>query len=436
MRNNMTMILNLRKLLVLLFVSTTMTLSGCDDDESQSGTVELLSFGPSGVWHGEDITFIGNRLDKVTSIILPPNIEVPSSSFKEHTSERIVLTVPVETMYGKVILKTPDLDIESKAILGLTYEMAVTSIPVEAKPGTDITITGEFLNYAEEVWFAEGKVVTEFVSQSRTELVVTVPLDARTGNVVVSNGALVEPVIAESESPLTVTLPTVTALDPVPVERATDLTLTGTNLDLVSEIIFKGGAVVQRDAFVSQDVTQLVVTVPAEANKGTLTLIAFSGVEVETEQAIELVGDLPPLAPLAYAFYVDALQNGWGNWGWGGAVDFANVDNVRDGEKSIKKTYDGSWDALRFGGGSVDIAGKTHLVFSVFGDAGTGGKKLQLIFNEQWSSPSHVFDVVEGEWVEISLPLADIGAPATIKDILWQAQGWSGTVYVDHVGFR
>ena len=265
---------------------------------------------------------------------------------------------------------------------------------------------------------------------------VTVPLDARTGNVVVSNGAPVEPVIAESEVPLTVTLPAVTALDPTPVERNTNLTLTGANLDLVNEIIFKGGISVAREAFVSQDETQLVVTVPGEANKGTLTLVAFSGVGVETEQAIELVGDLPPLQPLVYAFYVDALQNGWGNWGWGGAVDFANADNVRDGDKSIKKTYDGSWDALRFGGGSVDIAGKTHVVFSVYGDAGTAGKKLQLIFNEQWSSPSHVFDVVEGEWVEISLPLADIGAPATITDILWQAQGWSGTVYVDHVGFR
>ena len=436
MRNNMTTIKKLHSILLLVLVSAALVLNGCDDEERQSETVELLSFGPSGVWHGEDITFIGNRLDKVTSIILPRDVEVPSSSFKEHTSERIVLTVPVETMYGKVILRTPDVDIESKAMLGLTYEMAITSMPAEAKPGTNITLTGEFLNHAEEVWFADGKVVTDFVSQSLTELVVTVPLDARTGNVVVSNGALTAPIIAESESLLTVTLPAVTALEPTPVERGGELTLTGTDLDLVNEIIFKGGIAVQRDAFVSQNVTQLVVTVPGDANKGTLTLVAFSGVEVETEQAIELVGDLPPLEPLAYAFYIDALENGWGNWGWGGPVDFANADNVRDGQKSIKKTYDGSWDALRFGGGSVDIAGKTHVVFSVYGDAGTAGKKIQLIFNEQWSSPSHVFDVVEGEWVEISLALADIGAPATITDILWQAQGWSGTIYVDHVGFR
>lgn len=435
MRNNMKTIIKLHKLLVLLFVGAAVMLSGCEDEDNQSDEVELLSFGPSGVWHGEDITFIGNRLDKVTSIILPPNVEVPSSSFKEHTSERIVLTVPVETMYGKVILRTPELDIESKAMFGLTYEMAITSMTSQAKPGTDITITGEFLNYVEEVWFAEGKIVTEFVSQSRTELVVTVPLDARTGTVGVSNGALVEPVIAESETPLIVTLPAVTSLDPVPVERGGALTLTGTDLDLVKEIIFKGDIVVVRDSFVTRDVTQLVVKVPAEANKGTLTLVAFSGVEVETEQAIELVGDLPPLAPLAYAFYVDALQNGWGNWSYGGAVDLANADNVRDGDKSIKKTYDGSWDALRFHG-SVDTAGKTHLVFSVYGDVGTAGKKLQLILNEQWSSPSYIVDVVEGEWVEISLPLADIAAPATITDILWQAQGWSGTVYVDHVGFR
>lgn len=409
---------------------------GCDDEETRSEQVELLSFGPSLVWHGEDITFIGNRLDKVTSIILPPDIEVPASQFKEHTSERIVLAVPVEATYGKVVLRTPDADIESRSNLGLTYEMVITSIPAEAKPGTNITITGEFLAYAEEVWFAEGKLVTEFVSQSRTELVVTVPMDAQTGNVTVSNGAEVEAVLAESETPLIVTLPMVTALAPVPVERGGELTLTGTDLDLVNEIIFKGGVVVPRAEFTQQEAGQLIVTVPAEANKGTLTLVAFSGVQVETGQAIELVGDLPPLEPLAYAFYVDALENGWGNWGWGGPVDFANADNVRDGQNSIKKTYDGSWDALRFGGGSVDIAGKTHIVFSVFGDAGTAGLKLQLIFNEQWSAPSYVFDVVEGEWVEYSLPLTEIAAPATITDILWQAQGWAGTVYVDHVGFR
>jgi len=50
-------------------------------------------------------------------------------------------------------------------------------------------------------------------------------------------------------------------------------------------------------------------------------------------------------------------------------------------------------------------------VFSVYGDAGTSGQKLQLILNEEWSSPYHVLDIVEGEWVEVSLSLADIGAP-------------------------
>ena len=432
----MNRIIKLSRVCTALFIGAALLFSSCEDEDDQPEEVEFLSFGPSLVQHGEDITFVGNRLDKVTSIILPPNVEVPASEFKEHTSERIVIAVPVETTYGKVVLRTPEQDIESRSNLGLTYEIAITSIPAEAKPGTNVTITGEFLNYVEEVWFAEGKVATEFVSQSRTELVVTVPMDAQTGNITVSNGATVEPVIAESETPLIVTLPTATSLAPVPVERGGDLTITGTDLDLVNEIIFKGGVIVPREEFVQQESAQLVVTVPGEANKGTLTLVAFSGVQVETEQAIELVGDLPPLEPLAYAFYIDALENGWGNWGWGGAVDFANADNVRDGQSSIKKTYDGSWDALRFGGGSVDIAGKTHMVFSVFGDAGTAGKKLQLIFNEQWSSPSYVFDVVEGEWVEYSLPVTEIGAPATVTDILWQAQGWSGTIYVDHIGFR
>lgn len=50
-------------------------LTACDDDDDKgSSQIELLSFGPSGVKHGEEIRFIGNNLYKVTAIVFTPGV--------------------------------------------------------------------------------------------------------------------------------------------------------------------------------------------------------------------------------------------------------------------------------------------------------------------------------------------------------------------------
>jgi hypothetical protein len=425
------------KFLVVLWLMATLAVTSCDSDDeaADSGQVTLVSFGPSGVQHGETIKFIGTNLNKVESITLP-NAIVPKEQFTSQTAELIELIVPNTATRGLVVLNASGGEqITSKTELSFEVPVTISTVTPEAKPGTNITITGEFVNWIETIVFAGGVEVTEFVSSSLNELVVTVPLEAKTGQLLFLTGGT-EPLELASENDLVVFLPEITALAPNPVERGAELTITGTNLDVAAAIRFKGDVLVLKEEFISVNETTIVLTVPQEVNKGPITAIAFSGEETESPVALGLAGDLPPLAALAYAFYDDAIQNGWGNWGWGGAVDFNNADNVREGAKAIKKTYDGSWDALRFGGGSVSTAGKTKLVFSIYGEPGTQGKKVQLILNEQWGAPSYYHDIVEGEWQEVSLDLGTISAPATITDILWQAQGWSGTIFVDHVGFR
>lgn len=408
-------------------------LASCDeDDDAKSGQVELLSFGPSGVKHGDQITFIGNNLNKVTAIDLP-GVSVSSSQFVKQTSEEIWLVVPIEAEEGHVTLKTPEGDIVSKTVLSFEVPVTILTIPAEAKPGTNITITGTFLNWVTEVWFTDGVVVTEFVSQTIDELVVMVPFEAKTGPLILNTGGT-EPLSIETEEDLIVTLPTVTTLNPNPVARGAALSIMGTNLDLVAGILFKGITEPVTD-FILVSTTELSVVVPESANKGIITLVTYSNVLVASPDALNIVGDLPALAPLGYAFYIDAIENGWGNWGWGGPVDFANTENVRDGQKAIKKTYDGSWDALRFGGGSVSTASYTEITFSIYGTPGTGGLNLSVIPNEQWGSP-YVITIVEGEWTEYKLTKANLGNPATLTDFLFQAQGWSGVIYVDHVGLR
>ncbi|GGG84713.1 hypothetical protein GCM10007415_17460 [Parapedobacter pyrenivorans] len=494
--------------LLIAFVS-------CKKTEAPSTTVELLSFGPAGATHGEQIRFIGNNLDKVTAIDLT-GASVASSAFIEQTTELIVITVPIDAEHGPVTLKTPTGDIVSKSPLNLEVPVEISSITETVKPGATITIVGEYLNWISAVTFEGGAIMETFESQSRTELVVRVPLEAKTGPLVFSCGGT-EPIELESEEPLTVILPTISALTPIPVRHGSELTITGSDLDLVEGVTFTGldEAVTE---FVSQSETQLVITVPNGANNGNIAVMSFSGVSVASEEALavvlptvtafnpnpvargaeltivgtelnlvkgvlfkgtdnaitefikqsdtelvlavpettnkgtvtlvthplidvestislNIVGDLPPLAPLGYAIYADAIVNSWGDWGWNGTVDFNNTENVRDGSMTIKKGYDGTYGGLRFGGGSVSTLPYTEIVFSIFGTPGTGGLKINVIANEQWGAP-HTITIVEGEWVEFKLSKADLGISDELKDLIFQDQGWSGTIYVDHVGLR
>ncbi|MEO7989831.1 MAG: IPT/TIG domain-containing protein [Chryseolinea sp.] len=280
-----------KTLSLLCFALSFVFLTSCKDDEANdNGQVELLSFGPSGVQHGEEITFFGQNLDDVTAIVFFPSVEVTREAFVSQTSDRINVTVPDAAETGKVILKTPAGDIETKTVFNLEVPVVISSITTEAKPGTDITITGEMINWIETITFTDDLIVEKenFVSQSQTEMVVTVPMEAKTGVLVFTTGGT-EPLIITSEDPLIVTLPSVTTLTPASIRHTDNLTISGTALDLVTQIEFGGGATVSTNDFVSQSETEIVVTVPATTTTGKLILSVLSGLEVETDNNLVII---------------------------------------------------------------------------------------------------------------------------------------------------
>jgi hypothetical protein len=405
--------------------------TSCKKDETtNSGVVELLSFGPSGVKHGDQITFIGKNLDKVTSIRMIGD-SIPSSAFVKQTSEQIVIIVPQKVERGLVILRTTEGSVVSKTPFDLLVPVTITSITTESRPGDNITITGNYMNWISQVWFTKDLLVTQFVSKSLTQLVVKVPVEAKSGSLLLNTGG-VKPLSITSDKDLIVTLPALTSFGPIPVDIGANLTITGTNLDLTKEVRVKGAAA-PITTFVSKSATQLVIKVPPLTSKGFITLVAYSGVTIDSQQKLLIVGDLPDLAPVKYAFYEDALMNGWGDWGWGGPRDFSNTENVRDGDKAIKVTCDGSWGALYLGGGNVSLATYTELTFALFGKPGTNGKVLKVAAN--WGSQ---YDIViqEGKWVEYKLTFANLGNPTNITDLVFQEAGWAGVYYLDHIGLR
>ena len=230
--------INIKYALMIACAALLGGLTSCDSDDEGSSQVILESFGPTGVKHGEPIKFIGRNLDKVTAIEFV-GVTVEKGAFSSQSSAQIELVVPDATEEGKVTLKTTEGDVPSKAMISFDVTVTVTVIPAEVKPGTTMTITGEFVNWITEVWFTEDVMVDEFVSKSVNELVITVPLNAQTGPLVFITGGT-EPDDFESEGDLNVTLPAITSFAPTLVERGDEITITGTDLDLVAGILFKG----------------------------------------------------------------------------------------------------------------------------------------------------------------------------------------------------
>lgn len=286
----------LRSLLSLMALAMLFVSCSKDDDGTNTSGVQLLSFGPTGVKHGEEIKFVGHNLNRVDAIAFAgTNAVVEKTAFKSQSGTLITLVVPQAAERGRVTLKTSDGDIVSKAMFDLGVGATVTSLTEEARPGANISIKGTYLNWVTSVTFSDERVVTQFVSKSFDELVVTVPDSAKTGPLIIAYSGT-EGGDFETGQILNVTLPRINTIAPALVKHADNITLTGTNLDLVKKIYFNNVAAAVTQ-FVSQTATQIVVKVPGATTKGVIKLEAASG--VQTQSAAELDIIMPAITNMA-----------------------------------------------------------------------------------------------------------------------------------------
>lgn len=510
------------KVMVVILLLSSAFLTSCDDDEENTKVV-LNSFGPAGIKHGETVKFIGLNLDKVTAIVLP-GAEISASQFVSKSSRLIELTIPQSAEAGKVILKTPDGDIETKTPLDFEVPVVISSITSEAKPGTNIIITGTLVNWIEEVTFNDGVTTTEFVSKSTTEVIVKVPMEAQTGFLIFATGGT-EPLTFASDEPLTVTVPTVASISPASIRHANNLTITGTNLDLITSVMFTGDA--EANVFVSQSETEIVVAVPGQAEKGKITLKQASPIDIVTADEVTIilplgtdvtpkpvkpgienititgtdldlvasltfptieaipaasflsqtgtqivvavplgtksggieyttihgyVGNLganvvvpgPGPKPLAITMYDEQFFFGGQDWSWGAASsNAASTEQFFAGEKSWKHVTAGGDGGAKAGNMTgVNATSMGVYVFSLFGGPGTDGKQVAAILGsdggDKWDSYNSV-TLVEGEWTEYRLDLATSYPTVNLANIsifLFKVEGaTNATLYVDRVGF-
>ncbi|RYZ47463.1 MAG: hypothetical protein EOP49_21275, partial [Sphingobacteriales bacterium] len=275
----MTQIKNIR--ILAMWAVLGLCLYSCKKDKDKgSDQVQLINFGPTGAKHGDTLRFVGTNLSQVTAIQFTGQAAmVEKSSFTQQTNELILVIVPSSAEKGLVTLKTPAGDILSKTSFNINVKTtaSITSMTPAARPGENITLKGNYLNWISRIVFNQDKVVTTFVSQSLNEVVVKVPDDAQTGTLTITFLGT-DSVDIETADTLRVALPLATGITPNPVKHAQNITITGTNLDLTRTLIFTGVDAPVTD-FVNQSATQLVVRVPGAAKTGKLTFVAASGVQ-------------------------------------------------------------------------------------------------------------------------------------------------------------
>lgn len=279
-----------------LVLLSSLTFTACDtndvDTNQYKGGISLNVFGPSPVLRGGELRFLGCGMDQVASVLIPGCDAI--TDIQLISAEEIRVIVPQTALPGYVTLMLRNGEsIVTKTQLTYSEPVSIESFsPESVRPGDVLTIKGEYLNLMHQVIFAENVIVSDeviaeeetteatskFLKHTRNEIQVRVPEEARSGKIILSDGAEI-PNRLYSEVELQVVLPSVAEVaDYNNIKPGATLAVTGENFDLVKEVRMENGEKVEFE-FSAENKT-LQFTLPANAVSGFIYVVPASGVQI------------------------------------------------------------------------------------------------------------------------------------------------------------
>ncbi len=280
----------------LLSLALLAVVVGCEDEPDgysvDSGSFCIEAFGPNPVVRGETLQFVGQKLNQVTSVILPENVQISSSEFIDFTSGSFSVTVPSECEVGYVTVNygnNKSVTLSTQLTFTETFEIYSVAPQDESKTileaGDSVVVSGEYLNNVVTVGFENGVTTDEIGTQTRNELVFAIPKGATSGLIYCedSNGYQVY----SSES-LTIDQPLLTGMSPLNVRPGDEVTITGEMLDQIVSVTFTGSSAIEAEDFVSAAYDAIVVTVPYDAQDGTLSLVTEAEQTLTTSESVTI----------------------------------------------------------------------------------------------------------------------------------------------------
>ena len=250
------------------------TLNVVESDEELIVTTAQGALAAASYKAGATVTIKG------TNLTLTKKVELEGADVTEFAATATTLTfvLPATATDGEVLMVMASEVAVSAGEITTVVPVVSGVTPAPVKNGAVVTLAGsdldlvtglDFLNAAgAEFAFAEG-LITATVPEAAQEGELTLHL---------ANGKTVT-------ADLTLVKPVVTAFSANPASAGSDVTITGTDLDLVAKVAFPGADAIEVEA----TETTITVAVPTAAETGKLVFTLKSGatVEVETELAID-----------------------------------------------------------------------------------------------------------------------------------------------------
>ena len=247
-----------------------------------SEPISIDSFSPAEALPGETVTIKGDYLNNIHEVIFASNVKVSEAAFTAHDRYTIKVVVPETAQTGKIGLGTVDelavagTEAEASLLASLNIVETETQFVVTTaegavetptlKAGATVTINGTNLDLVKKVEL-EGATVTEFKATA-TKLEFALPATATDGNIVLVMASGVE-VVAGT---LTTVVPSGLEVAPAPVKNGATLTVSGTNLDLVTGVELPNAGYVE-----FENGENITLTVPETAQAGELVLHLANG---------------------------------------------------------------------------------------------------------------------------------------------------------------
>lgn len=291
-----------RKISVLAMAALVLAsgLTSCGEDNldtnqyNKSG-VNILAFGPMPITRGATMRVTGTKLNNVKEVLFPEGNQklIPATTyikgdFSLQGSEEMTVTIPDQCVPGKLRLLTQSGDtVESASFITFAEDIKVSSIsPNPVHPGDIVTIKGEYVWNIGQVVFFDHVVVNaeDFMLNTRNEIQVQVPMEAKTGEVAYNDGSDGAENIAITN--LEVDAPEAASVSNANPEFGDEITITGKNLDLVSKIDFPS---VENVAFTAaEDGKTIKVKVPANTVSGSIVMTSAAGLTTSVDITVPL----------------------------------------------------------------------------------------------------------------------------------------------------
>ncbi len=250
----------------------------------------ITGFTPTSGVVGASVVITGTNFTGATAV----RFGGVSAVFTVNSATQITATVPVGAVSGGMSIVTPSGTATSATNFTVTVPPppptpTITSFtPTSGVVGASVVITGTNFTGATAVRF--GGVLAGFMVNSATQITAMVPVGARTGFIQVETSGGV----ATSLAPFTVGIAAIlTSFTPISGGIGTEVTITGTGLQLVREVFFGSFGAAFR---VNSDGTQITTTAPEQVTTASIILRTISGTRISSSMPFTYVPGAPVIA--------------------------------------------------------------------------------------------------------------------------------------------